>query len=413
MNEQQELWPTDIYAQVQRRRPLPVVRAMLNGESLSSWIVRIADAHGMSTQQLGAWLMGRGRQVFAEDVDRGCWAELVEAMSRATGQAVDVLMKGTLRTFEGVIWGEMPQQGPTRWVLPIIKRGTQRSGYGVQYCADCLATDEIPHLRLAWRLAFVVACPDHGCLLRDRCDHCQAPVAAHRWRTGVLREYGSSGIVQCHECGTDRRMLAGWPAATELLIAQERMLTALQPAPIVVEGQVVHCLSFFAGAAMIWSLLDSLREAKVVWNELGLEVPPFVKEASDRYGGFERRSVIQRTLLLGGCEQILSRGVEEFVHGLGLQRISSQSLLRYNNSLRAPAPFWYWSLIRRHLDRTIYIPSDEEIDEAIRYQLRIGGGHFAKIRDVCWLLGMATNNSARVGRRMRELGVLQRQRRNY
>lgn len=381
---------------------------MLSGESLSSWIVRIADVHGMSTNQLGAWLMGRGRQVFAEDVDRGCWVELGEAMSRATGQTVDVLMLGTLRTFEGVIWGEMPQQGPARWVLPIIKRGTQRFGYGVQYCADCLATDEIPHLRLAWRLAFVVACPYHRCLLRDRCDHCQAPVAVHRWRTGAVREYGSSGIVQCHKCGADRRMPTGRPAATELLTAQERMLTVLRPGPIVVEGQVVHCLSFFAGAAMIWSLLDSPREAKIVWNELGLEVPSFVQEATDRYGGFERRSVKQRAALLGGCERILSRGVEEFVQGLGLRRISSQSLLRYSNSLRAPAPFWYWNLIRRHLDRTIYTPSDGEIDEAIRYQLRVVGGCFVKVRDVCRLLGMATNNSARVGRRMRELGVLQR-----
>lgn len=134
----------DIYTGVLRRRALPVARAIFSGESLSSWIVRIADAHGMSTQQLGAWLMGRGRQVFTEDVDRGAWNALVEEMSRATGQATGVLMQGTLRAFEGRLWGEMPRKGATRWVLPVMKKGTQRAGYGVQYCAHCLAADEIP-----------------------------------------------------------------------------------------------------------------------------------------------------------------------------------------------------------------------------------------------------------------------------
>lgn len=408
MYKQQELWPTEIFTQVQRRRVLPVTRAMISGESLSSWIVRIADAHGMSTQQLGAWLMGRGRQIFAEDVDRGFWDDLVEAISHATGHTVEVLMRGTLRSFEGVIWGEMPRQGATRWVLPILKRGTQRSGYGVQYCAQCLATDETPYLRLIWRLAFVVACPEHRCFLEDRCNSCQAPVAIHRWRTGVFRDYRSSGIVRCHECGADRRMSTGQAAETESLAAQERMLNALRPVPIIVDDSTVHCLAYFAGVAMIWSLLDDLRNADAVWGELELKAPTFVKDAIYRYGGFERKNVQQRAALLGGCDLILSRGVEEFVERLGLKRISSHSLLRYRSPLRAPAPFWYWSFIRQHLDRTLYTPCDEEIEEAIHYQLRIGGGHSVKVRDLCALLGMATNNSIKVARRMRELGVINR-----
>ena len=183
MGEQYSLWPEEIFEESLRWRALPVARTMLSGESLNSWIVRTADGHGMSTQQLSAWLMGRGRQIFGEDVDRGSWTALTQALSRATGQAADALVEGTLRKFEGVLWGEIPRQGTARWVLPVVKRGTLRSGYGVQYCAYCLASDEVPHLRLNWRLAFVVACPDHQCLLHDRCDHCEAPVAAHRWRT--------------------------------------------------------------------------------------------------------------------------------------------------------------------------------------------------------------------------------------
>lgn len=410
MDKQQELWPTDIYAEVLRKRALPVARAMFGGESLSSWIVRIADVHGMSTQQLGAWLMGRGRQVFTEDVDRGAWSALVEEMSRATGQATDALMQGTLRAYERVLWGEMPRQGATRWVLPVMKNGTQRIGYGVQYCAYCLATDEIPYLRLVWRLAFVVACPGHACLLQDRCNHCQAPVAAHRWRTGVLREVGSSGIVWCHECGADRRKLAiQRPVTAELIAAQERMLAALQEGAIMVEGQLVHCLPFFTGAAMIWSLLDDPRDADAIWNELELEVPIFVRMTGARYGGFERRTIDQRAVLLDGFDRLLRRGVEKFIRGLSLRGLSSHTLLRYSNPRKVSAPFWYWSLVRKHLDRTFYIPSNEELDAAIRHLSGIDGRAFVRVSDVCQLLGMATSSNIRVGRRMRALGVLPKQ----
>lgn len=407
VDEQQELWPLDVYAAVVRARTLPVARRIIEGESLSSWIVRTADAHGMSTQQLGRWLMGRGRQVFTEDVDRGSWGALVNALSLATGQTTDCLVQCTLRAFEGGLWGEMPRQGATRWILPVIKSGTQRAGHGVQYCAHCLASDEIPYLRLIWRLAFVVACPDHACLLQDRCDHCQAPVAVHRWRTGVLREVGSSGIVWCHVCGEDRRTIAiQKPVTAELIAAQQRILAALKERSVMVDDQPVHCLSFFTGAALIWSLLDDPRYADDIWSELDLEVPMFVSTTVDRYGGFERRTTDQRAVLLDGFDRLLRRGVEEFIRGLSLRGLPSHALLRYSNFRKMPAPFWYWSLVRKHLDRTSYIPSDGELDAAIRHLSGTDGRVFVKVSDVCHLLGMATSSNLRVGQRLRDLEKL-------
>lgn len=403
--EQQELWPGQIYGEALRRRALPVTRSMIAGEAFSSWFIRLADAHGMSVQQLGFWLMGRGRQVFAEDVDRGAWEHLLDTVAVAAGQPLGTLAAGTLRSYEGVLWGELPRQGTARWVLPIIKRCTLRDGYGVQYCPLCLATDEAPHLRLVWRLAFTVACPEHGCLLLDRCDRCNSPVAPHRWRTGALRELGSSGIVRCQACGADRRRSRIGGAGPPLIAAQARLTDALQKGHTALEGQSVHGLSFFAGAAMIWSLLDDPRDALAVWDELELDVPTFVQSTAERYGSFERRSVFERAQLLEAFERLLCRGVDDFIRGLSLRGFSSRSLLRFSTSVRAPAPFWYWSIVRDHLDRTMYTASDGELDEAIRHQLRIDGGCFARASEVCRLLGMATSSSARVGRRMRELGV--------
>lgn len=176
-----------------------------------------------------------------------------------------------------------------------------------------------------------------------------------------------------------------------------------------VEGQLVHCLPFFAGTAMIWSLLDDPRDADAIWNEFELEVPTFVRMTVDRYGGFERRTIDQRAVLLDGFDRLLKRGVEKFMRGLSLRGLSSHTLLRYSNPRKVPAPFWYWSLVRKHLDRTFYIPSNGELDAAIRHLSGTDGRAFVKVSDVCRLLGMATSSNIRVGSRMRGLGVLPRQ----
>lgn len=407
MAEQLDFWPAELYDELHRMRRLPIACEMQCGESLSSWIVRVADQHGMSVQQLGSWLMGRGRQVFGEDVDRGAWRGLIDRIAQATGHSPDILNLGTLRVYEGLLWGEIAEQGTTRWVLPIVKRGTQRAGFGVQYCAGCLAGDASPHLRLAWRLAFCVACPEHQCLLRDRCGGCQAPVAVHRWRTGKLRSIGSSGIVHCHACGSDRRKPVGeLHASLELLTAQRRMSSTLAGGAAVIKRDAVHALSFFAGAAMIWALLDDPRAAKAVWHALGLNVPTFVEETKDRYGSFERRSVLERAELLRGFGRLLEVGVDEFMRYLAARGISSRKVLGYANSQGVPPPFWYWSCAREHLDRTMYTPSDAELDAAIHYQVRAGSNGSAKVRDVCRILGMATRSNVRVARRIREIGVL-------
>ena len=232
-----------------------------------------------------------------------------------------------------------------------------------------------------------------------------AHVAPHRWRTGALRGLGSSGIIRCEECGADRRFSRLREAGPRVIEGQARMTAVLQNGYAVLDGQTVHPLPFFAGAAMIWSLLDDPRDAHEVWDELGLDVPGFVQCTQARYGSFERRSVDERAQLLKAFERLHCRGVDDFIRGLSLRRLSSRSLLRYSTTLRVPTPFWFRSIVRRHLDLTMYTPSDGELDEAIRYQLRIDGGRHARVSEVCRLLGMATKSNSRVRRRMSELGV--------
>lgn len=67
------------------------------------------------------------------------------------------------------------------------------------------------------------------------------------------------------------------------------------------------------------------------------------------------------------------------------------------------APYGYKILGRNTWAGTMYVLSDGEISETIRWYLKSGGG--GRVGDLCHLLGLAMRSNACVARFMRELGV--------
>lgn len=83
------------------------------------------------------------------------------------------------------------------WLIPLAASNSKR--YGPSFCAECLCNDVQPHYRLAWRFAFVVACPLHGRLLLDRCPTCEHPAWPSWLRT--VSDWRSVNLQRCPGCG--------------------------------------------------------------------------------------------------------------------------------------------------------------------------------------------------------------------
>lgn len=408
----EESWQRELFLDSLRHRQLPISLPTIDGESLTSWIVRTSDAHGMSVQALGAWLLGRGRQLFTDDMDRGAWAQVLNSLACATGQPVCDIARTTLKIYEGALWGELPTRGRARWILPLGKSGTQRSGYGVQFCPQCLLEDDVPHLRLIWRLAFVVCCPKHRRPLHDRCRKCGAPVAVHRWRTGKLQTPDSSGITRCHGCGFDRR--EQWEPETvqdPVLVQQAKMINTLFSGEATVMGRQVSSLSYFAGVAIFLNVLDDERKSAAVWSALGVDGGECKDVSTSRYGSFERRPVNRRLALIHGLAAFGLETPDGPAPILLKAGCCAGDIARYGNAARTPMPYWVWKCLDDRLNRSFYVPSDGEIFNAIKYLLRTTGRTFVRVRDVCALLGMATNNSSRIADLMQSLNALHSERR--
>jgi hypothetical protein len=81
-------------------------------------------------------------------------------------------------------------------LLPLRDSAHRNRSSWMQYCPQCLATDETPYFRRQWRLASRVSCFAHGCGLRDRCPTCHAGIAVFDLGELVPQHF-------CARCGFD------------------------------------------------------------------------------------------------------------------------------------------------------------------------------------------------------------------
>ncbi|CAG4884761.1 conserved protein of unknown function [Georgfuchsia toluolica] len=101
-------------------RPLwPVHLKPLPDELLSSWLVRLAHAHGLKAQSFCRLLFGSQRQLWNRDIDRLAPSWLIDTLCENTATPLDVGRNCTLRAYEGVLYRDYRESFITQWILPL------------------------------------------------------------------------------------------------------------------------------------------------------------------------------------------------------------------------------------------------------------------------------------------------------
>lgn len=278
-----KLWPA-------HPKPLP-------DELLTSWIVRVAEANGAKLQSLCWNLFGNDRSPWNRDADRAAPPWLIKTFSEHTGTPLKDVYQTTLATYRGHLFPIDRFRGQLRWVLPIHGYGMQREGFGLQFCAQCLAEDAVPYFRKTWRLAMFTFCPKHQVMLHDACPRCGTWVAFHRRDFGVeLAEV--KPICCCYACGFDFR-LAG--RRQPLFADQDGRAFFTQILESIEDRRKANDrfdLGFFAVARKFCHVLsgtsNTTRLRHLIAQQLGVELDPW--ELSRKY--FEGRRILERHSLL-------------------------------------------------------------------------------------------------------------------
>ncbi|MDZ7791866.1 MAG: TniQ family protein, partial [Xanthomonadales bacterium] len=165
-----------------RLKPLP-------DELLSSWLTRVAFAHGQNPYVFHN-LHLPGVPIWSRDVDRAHSPGLLSGLSAVSGLSVPRIRATSLDRHRN-LGLNTPAHGEWPFVLSAGIYHRKRRRHGLQFCPNCLSAGTA-YFRRSWRLAYVLKCPTCSLPLSDACPHCDAPVIAHRTL---------SDLRVCHRCG--------------------------------------------------------------------------------------------------------------------------------------------------------------------------------------------------------------------
>ena len=336
-------------------------------ESLSSWIARIAVGNGLRLHTF-SHLTWPGRQIWNRDVDGLSDRALVEKMASVTGTPLDRADKTVIASLEGWLFEKHCPNSTTRWVLRAGVYHRIRRYCGQQYCPRCLAEDEKPYYRLAWRQAWVTACPTHKSLLLERCPQCRSPVMFHR------PAMKARPIVECGQCGFDLRkapirgVVDSLALTFQVANAQilERGWTQLGPYSLPYSFTYFDIMHQVARVLATGPRAAGLRA--VVAKQWGGDAdPPVPPSGRDRYE-IERLDTLSRHRVLGATARTMADWPKRFTNACIEADLWQSWALRDQDF----PPFALWEPVRNHVYRPFYVLTRGEIAEARRYLMRRG-----------------------------------------
>lgn len=304
-SEELELWPNHF-------KPLP-------GELLSSWLVRLAHAHGYKSELLCSILLGRGKAMWNRDIDRSPSTELCSSLRRVAAVSAAQIRDATLTAYGGYVSERVSPNGISRWVIPLNIFHRKRRSPGLMYCPLCLAKGGAPHYRKQWRLSFVTVCSEHQVELLDRCDACLSPITPHRvdfGREGYAPRVGL--FVLCACCGRDLRKTVPQRASSNLVAWTARLQHAAE----------AGFLSWGAHSSLYSVLFfDGLRSvvAAILSRVVG------VSGDFDRCALFVRRSAMTEMAIMLGSDDAKTAAAYARFHGMRFSDVAGTHVTR---------PFW-------------------------------------------------------------------------
>ena len=300
------------------RWTIPV--SLLPDESIGSFLTRAALAHGCSATTLTTWVWP-GWRAWTTDVDRGLAIDRIEPLAQQAGIDASDFRRASIAPVATRIEGRLPDPNTGwKWILARSNSAGKRT---TQHCPQCLADDDVPHLRVQWRFAWHTVCPRHHSTLTDRCTRCAAAIRPHRL------DQTAQHLAQCTQCGADMRTgettrcipdALGFQSAADRVLRLGRGTCFGLPAagPDWFET-ASFCASLLRRAASQWtSALDRLL------NELQVE-PPSTSPALPG-ARIERLQTRDREQVIAGVWRIMDRSVDELKAAVEESGISRQGL---------------------------------------------------------------------------------------
>lgn len=345
-------------------------------ELLSSWLVRLAIAHGQKLHTFTR-LVWNKPGIWARDIDRSITPEQIQLLADRCGIKFDTAWKTTLANYEGWIYETHKSLGVNPWLTSVGVYHRKRTLFGLQFCPKCLSEDTKPYFRRHWRLSFLTVCTKHEIQLSDCCPECSSPVNFHRDELGNFFSFAPSRLTRCFNCQFDLRRsnnLENDVSSSEIVFHTKLERSIEEGFWNLTPHRLVHSLVFFAGLRQIVKIL-SMNDKRI--NNLRIEFqdicdkPILFEKNKRKTTDFPELRVSERRNLLKMANDLMADWSNEFIRLSKKHKIWSSLWLKhleeYRDDIFNPAPFWLWETVSANLERKKYHPTSIEIKAAIRH----------------------------------------------
>ncbi|EAQ65258.1 hypothetical protein MED121_18495 [Marinomonas sp. MED121] len=342
---------------------LPMHPKPFENELLSSWVTRIALENGLYTHALYKSCLGLDSSIFIRDIDKFFVPNLVDSLEQSTGLTSDKIKKLMLTGFEGRITEKIIINSASRWILPLGIYHRTRKNKGVVYCPQCFAETPVKYYKRIWRLSFVVMCEKHLCLLRDCCPHCERPIDYQRLGIGKTQfETPSNDLGLCGSCtlplwtNCSSEIPSEYIELTGAYLSFLKAFTLNQPCIPLLKQPME--LQEFNG---LWVLISSILRKHYFNSGVRANILKFtgidIHSSTGTHVSFDQRPIEERFKILLAIFWILDKWPDRLLQLAG-GTIYSKSAFK---DLSESPPFWLNTVIHRHLDKTIYSATDDEL----------------------------------------------------
>ncbi len=327
---------------------LPVRCGPLKDELLSSWLIRLAwlNAEKLHTFRRRFWRYPGSP--WGRNIDLTLPDDALDEIATMSLVPRETLVAHMLRSYAGRLYENVNQHGTAPGILAGRLRGQKMLGFGLQLCSECMRTGTSPYFRRWWKVAYMVSCPIHKCLLIDACPCCKQPLVYHTSDFGkiLLPEYVPTAF--CANCGYHWGANSNQNDAAltdEFIEWQGQMLEALRTGWIESHSTgPLYALSFFQGLRILIRLIAAngycSKLRGVIARELGI-LPLAVTHPGDQ-NIFSGMRLADRLYLLRYAYWLLQEWPERFIWVTKTARIAYSYIDSYRNY--APLPYWVASV---------------------------------------------------------------------
>lgn len=186
-----------------RPRPFP-------DETLSSWLMRLAAANGLSINDFSKLALNMSNSSMFGVLDCIEKPNVLDLLAKVSCIPTEFLrvhtfydtiweIPGVVAVEKGLVYGEF--SFGSKLSHP---RGVRRNG-AFRACLECWKEDNSPYIRMAWRQSFTTVCPKHKIVLSAGCKKCGIRFNSSFAGAFSNTKFAWANFAVCGSCGFDLR----------------------------------------------------------------------------------------------------------------------------------------------------------------------------------------------------------------